>query len=125
MYAKFFLKYVFVKQIFFMYFSNSRPVPFESIVTCHITVSSIFCSKSVVDIKQCFTQPICFYSVFAGPVSSRKSTCISLFKDTYDNAVNIINKYNDPENKACLQAYSNCSRKKHNYLNLILIKLFL
>ncbi|CAF0846898.1 unnamed protein product [Brachionus calyciflorus] len=93
------------------FYGKSVPIPFEFLVTGLITVSSSFCGKSRVSVKRCFKQPISFFSVYVGPVSSRKSSCIELFKDEYDQAVDVILKCTNifnHENKIS-QGFSNCS----------------
>ncbi|RNA29587.1 hypothetical protein BpHYR1_019498 [Brachionus plicatilis] len=87
-----------------------KPVTVESLITGLITVNSCLSSKSTLSVNDCFIQPFCFYSVYIGPVSSKKSTCIELFKDEFDRAVETLNKFNCLGLKnSCLLSYSSCN----------------
>ncbi|CAF1043575.1 unnamed protein product [Brachionus calyciflorus] len=95
-------------------YCNNKSLSFESVFTGLISVSSILCGKSIVNAAGCFKQPITFYSLLVGPVSSKKSVCIELFKNSYDETVKVLSKKFDPDSESpnerfAFQAKSNSS----------------
>ncbi|CAF1097784.1 unnamed protein product, partial [Brachionus calyciflorus] len=91
---------------------QNKSLSFESVFTGLISVSGILCGKTVVNACGSFTQPLTFYSLLVGPVSSKKSVCVELFKNSYDSAVTTLSNYGDPDfenSKFKLQAKANSS----------------
>ena len=67
-------------------YSESKSLARDSLVLGMLTTASIMCEKAKVSVVQEFSQPMTLYSVCVGYVSTKKSVCVDLFKEEYEEA---------------------------------------